>query len=95
MEKDLADLNSIIFGVYLSEYMSTSVENAYPFMTMFDNAYLTGTLLPVNLAFTPFTFMVDLETMQVLDKDRMIIAPFATPIRPNRILKLAQKANEN
>ncbi|MCP4607050.1 MAG: hypothetical protein GY847_42145 [Proteobacteria bacterium] len=96
MEAELAELGSVILVIEKMFEGEDTIESAYQHLEMFgfENAYLTHMLPKINIAFSPFTFIVDLEYMKVLAKDDLLDSVFGGGVsdNPKRILKLAERA---
>ncbi len=72
--------------------MNQTAEKAYAIVQNYlEPDYVTGAagVPPCNIQFSPFTMVVDLETMTVMARDTMTVF-----LSPEQIIELANEAND-
>ena len=80
-----------MYAVYVGGSGDISSQEAYTHISpYFTGDYFTGQWPPVNINFTPYSGVVDLETMKV-----MWAATFFNPGNPQQILDLVKQANSD
>jgi len=68
------------------------IANAYTYISpYFDGSYFTGQMPPISIPYTPFCAVIDLETMEVMDKD----LTQTDYLYPQDMLSLAIQANSD
>ncbi len=83
------ELDAVILAVYTDEYNgNTPTDFAYANISQyFEPDYVIGQLPPFQSNFSPFSAIIDLETMETVVRDKIL-----SQLTPQRILNLLEQA---
>jgi hypothetical protein len=70
IQDQINDADGVIFAVYTNMGQPMAIEQAFEYIGPYvDGSYFTGQAPPISMPFTPYTAVLDMETMEVLDME--------------------------